>query len=252
MIFDRALTIEEIEFLYNEGNGTETLPGEGMPLVAFYVANGWSFDVTEDFEVQIDFHHSSISDRDSWVGITIENDEDNYVSLSAGCDSYEPYFYHETGIDGMTFFGETSRSTDDGILYISYNASEDELYLSFTGYGEENAWETISGVLQSPQWASETVNVTIGGGSDSVALSPGEAYLDNFETTRATLVSWQLADFDTDGDVDFQDFAIFASAWQSSVGDGNWNPVCDISGSDNVIDVLDLAVFTKYWLIGIN
>ena len=24
MIFDRALTIEEIEFLYNEGNGTET------------------------------------------------------------------------------------------------------------------------------------------------------------------------------------------------------------------------------------
>jgi len=49
--------------------------------------------------------------------------------------------------------------------------------------------------------------------------------------------------------VHFKDFAIFASAWQSSPGDGNWNPACDISEpSDNVIDILDLAIFTDQWL----
>ena len=62
-----------------------------------------------------------------------------------------------------------------------------------------------------------------------------------------------LGDFEPDGDVDFSDFAIFASAWRSSEGDGNWNPACDISDpNDDVINELDLAVFTENWLAGLG
>lgn len=59
------------------------------------------------------------------------------------------------------------------------------------------------------------------------------------------------ADIDWDGDVDFDDFAVLASAWQSIPGDDNWNPYCDISDpNDNIIDSQDLSVFTYWWLFG--
>ena len=65
------------------------------------------------------------------------------------------------------------------------------------------------------------------------------------------LLDWKSADLDNDGDVDFEDFAIFALAWQSSPGVGNWDPIVDISKpADNVIDLLDFAVLREYWLWG--
>jgi len=58
-----------------------------------------------------------------------------------------------------------------------------------------------------------------------------------------------LGDFDKDGNVNLSDFAIFASAWLTKPGDAEWNPGCDISElKDDIIDELDLAVFTKHWL----
>lgn len=59
----------------------------------------------------------------------------------------------------------------------------------------------------------------------------------------------RIGDFDDDGDVDFSDFAILASAWLSKPGDANWNIACDISmPSDGIIDELDLKVFCDNWL----
>jgi len=59
-------------------------------------------------------------------------------------------------------------------------------------------------------------------------------------------------DFDDSNGVDFPDFATFAAAWGTVKGEGNFDPNCDISiPSDGVIDVLDLAEFSKYWLNGI-
>jgi hypothetical protein len=61
-----------------------------------------------------------------------------------------------------------------------------------------------------------------------------------------------LGDFEPDCDVDFYDFAVFASAWLSSSGKSNWNPDCDISSpKDNKIDWKDLKVFTENWLMGL-
>jgi hypothetical protein len=60
-----------------------------------------------------------------------------------------------------------------------------------------------------------------------------------------------IGDFNVDGNVDFVDFALFAGAWQTTSADPNWNPVFDISAAkDNVVDILDLAMFNQNWLRG--
>ena len=52
-----------------------------------------------------------------------------------------------------------------------------------------------------------------------------------------------------DGVVDFEDLMIFALAYGSTSADDNWNPDCDIAGSncptttDGVIDFEDLMIF---------
>ncbi|MHC4413016.1 MAG: CBM96 family carbohydrate-binding protein, partial [Planctomycetota bacterium] len=58
------------------------------------------------------------------------------------------------------------------------------------------------------------------------------------------------ADFDANGFVDFNDFSIFADAWQSSTGGPNWNAACDIAppGGDGFVGINDLDVFSAYWL----
>ena len=57
------------------------------------------------------------------------------------------------------------------------------------------------------------------------------------------------ADFQPDGSVDLEDYAILAAAWRSTPADDNWNPFCDISEpTDNIIDERDLAVFSSNWL----
>ena len=60
-----------------------------------------------------------------------------------------------------------------------------------------------------------------------------------------------IADMDTDGDVNFWDFAAFAAAWQAVDGvDVEYDPLCDISDPvDGVIDAADLEAFANEWLI---
>ena len=75
--------------------------------------------------------------------------------------------------------------------------------------------------------------------------------LDPVNGTGIQLVTglYTMGDFEPDGDVDSEDFAILAAAWRSQPGDGNWNASCDISmSSDNIIDAYDLIVFCENWL----
>jgi hypothetical protein len=56
-------------------------------------------------------------------------------------------------------------------------------------------------------------------------------------------------DFDANGSVNNEDFSILSAAWYTTSRDSNWNPLCDISNiPDDVIDLLDLAVFSYQWL----
>ncbi len=58
-----------------------------------------------------------------------------------------------------------------------------------------------------------------------------------------------LADFDSNDVVNFSDYSIFANAYMSGPGDGNWNEQCDISDpNDDVIDLLDFLWFIDEWL----
>ena len=218
--------------------------GNVSNLVAFYVANGWSFDVNESFAVEVDFHYSALSDPNGWVGITVEND-DGYVSISAGSNGNESYFYYETIVDGNMVLEQELRDSNDGTLYISYDADSNSVYLSHVGYGSGNAyiWQTISNPLQV-QWSSP-VDVAIGGGSDSVALGPGEAYLDNFEIAKAMLLGWPPAtDLDGDGFIGWGDVEVMRENW---LVEGPNVPGDLHKDEGDIVNFLDFVEFSLAW-----
>lgn len=137
---------------------------------SFYNANGWSFDVREDFAVKIDFHYSAVSVAKGWVRISV-GDDANYVSISAGSSGDGAYFYYEAVADGNIVSETEHRTTNDGTLYVSYDAASKDFYLSHTGFGSQNAyvWQTPNPL--QVQWVLP-VGVSIGGGSFGVALRP--------------------------------------------------------------------------------
>ncbi|MCP4709214.1 MAG: S8 family serine peptidase, partial [Planctomycetes bacterium] len=56
-------------------------------------------------------------------------------------------------------------------------------------------------------------------------------------------------DIDENRIVNLIDYATFIQAWQSQIGDSNWNALCDVSEpKDNIINILDLAVFAQWWI----
>ena len=52
-----------------------------------------------------------------------------------------------------------------------------------------------------------------------------------------------------DGEVNYSDFAIFASAWLATEGDPGYNILCDISDPAGVIDAADLQELALNWLV---
>jgi hypothetical protein len=218
---------------------------EANNIVALYIANGWSFDINENFAVEVDFHYSKISEQDGWVGIAIGNN-DSYVSISSGSDSNESYFYYETVIDGNVILEQEPRDANDGTLYIWYEADSNNVYLSHIGYGDVNAydWQTLPSPLQG-RWTSP-VDVSIGGGSNRTSLEQGEAYLDNFKIINAKLLGWPPAtDLDGDGFIGWGDIRIICEYWLADP-----NTVPDIEGDinrDEIVNFLDLAELALSW-----
>jgi hypothetical protein len=129
------------------------------------------------------------------------------------------------------------------------------------------------GSVISSFWDTETSGQTIGvGGGSSVGISgkttaemktkstftdAGWDFVNIWnicEGTNYPKLRWQIppiGDFICPDGVDFVDFAILASAWQTEPNDAGWNLICDISQpKDNVIDEHDLSVFCENWLEG--
>lgn len=188
--------------------------------IAAYLSNDWGFVTAENFQVKIGFYY----DRVSWdwgeVGIgigfgdNVENFRKDYISIGAGCDENYPVFYYEVVTDSNVIeSGWTARVSNRGVLYVSYDARGDNLYLSTTGYGSANAWKTISGVVRG-QWNRTLIGVGIIGYSSYVDLGSGQAYLDNFIIDSGTLCTNKMAaDLNEDCKVDFQDFVLLALEW---------------------------------------
>ena len=213
------------------------------PETVFYKANGWNFDVTEDFAVKVDFHYSNLSQVEGWVGMNV-GDNSNYISISAGSDSNKSYFYYEVVIDGNIVFEKESRTSNDGTLYVSYDSALKVIYLSHTGFGNLNAhvWQVPS--PSQGQWVLP-VDVSIGGGSSGAVLEPGDAYLDNFEVATAALLGWPPAtDIDGNGYIEWCDLEIMCENWLMT---GQNVPGDLYKDEDNTVNFLDFAEFSPAW-----
>jgi len=77
-----------------------------------------------------------------------------------------------------------------------------------------------------------------------------------FFTTSLALIPGDFGSTDngpSDGVVDFEDLMIFSMTYGSTPSDSNWNPICDIAGTDDkltpdgVIDFEDLMVFAMHY-----
>ncbi|MBN2270540.1 MAG: hypothetical protein JXN61_08000 [Sedimentisphaerales bacterium] len=66
-------------------------------------------------------------------------------------------------------------------------------------------------------------------------------------------VFWAVADLYSDGLVNFRDFAVFAAAWDTSLGQPNYNADCDLfDPPGGVINAMDLAVVADHWLAAVE
>ena len=231
MVFDRALTADEIAMLYNEGQGTEDISGGTKQ--AAYNANGWSLDTGQDLAVSVDYHYGSVSSSDGWAGITV-GDEVNYVSISVGSDGGQKYYYYETVVDGNVVTDQESRTADDGTLYVSYDSDSSTFYISHTGFGSGDADGSAHGLWLEP------VKVSLGGGSTGAALASGQAYLDNFLVDTAGLLDWPpRTDLDIDGYVDLYDLEMMAANWLEA-GYGDFD-------NNSSVDFIDFAELALAW-----
>jgi hypothetical protein len=150
---------------------------------AYYLSNAWQIDPTKDFSFRVDSHCGLNMDGTGrvLVGLTPDKDggERNHVEFGSGCSKSYPYVWFEAigGSRSQIDFGE--RRQEDGVLYVSYEARMDKLYLSTTGYGAKNAWSVVPGLLQTA-WAGRPLWLYLGGGSDGQEIKSGDAYLNNF------------------------------------------------------------------------
>jgi C1A family cysteine protease len=72
----------------------------------------------------------------------------------------------------------------------------------------------------------------------------------NFCLKALAIDTARLGDFNRNGNINLVDFTIFAQAWLSNQGDDNWNSDCDIYyPADSTINLKDLKIFLKNWLI---
>ena len=236
--YDNVWVTEDANSLNLRSIGEVTEPGN----YAGYAANGWTYDVSEDFTARVDFHYSAVDSYNGWIGITVGNNDANYVSILVGSEDNQAYLYYEKVVDANVVSSDrVIRTSNDGTLYISYSAAADELYVSTVGYGAANAWQTAAGLLQG-QWVSGTVYVSIGGGGvcDGIAAG-GQARLDNFETAAGKIVGWPPAtDLDSDGFIGLGDFIILAENWLSP------GPAADFNG-DGIVDMRDFDRLALAW-----
>jgi len=160
---------------------------------AYYRGSNWRIDPSDDFAFRVSYHYGLLTDNVGWVffGVTPNVQDDlyaGYVKLGAGCDGKFPFLWYEA-IDGVDMrIDFSTRPDDDGVLYISYSAALDELYVSGTGYGKQNAWGVIPNML-GDSWRHEPVTVFLGGGADGLEIRSGDAWLDNFVLDSGTISS---------------------------------------------------------------
>jgi alpha-tubulin suppressor-like RCC1 family protein len=152
---------------------------------AYYVTNNWKIDPAKDFSFKIAYHYGLETYPLGWlaVGLTpdINDIDSHHLEFGPGCGRYNSHVWFEAVDKDLqrADHDSTVRPDSDGMLYVSYNAASDMLYLSTSGYGADSAWKQVSGLLRGA-WAGRPIWLYLGGGSDGQEIVSGDAYLDTF------------------------------------------------------------------------
>jgi hypothetical protein len=165
-------------------------PGPAAVFAA-YMSNAWRLDPTQDFSMKLDVHFRPLADATGWLGLGLTPNADEpctrHISIGIGCANGAAHYWHEKQEGLQVASGRTQRFKDDATLYISYDASEDLLYVSDSGYGADKAWMTFPGVIRG-QWGGAALHLVAGGGSAGLTIGPGEAFVDNLLVETGALV----------------------------------------------------------------
>lgn len=162
---------------------------------AGYISNAWRLDPTEDFSLRVDAYYDLVTHASGWItlGITpsAEAPRLRCIEFGIGSTGMLPVRWYKEIEEWPLDWGRVSRSQNHTVLYISYTAEDDTLYLSYTGYGPDNAGTVFPGILQG-RWGGKPVFVYLGGRADGLAINSGHAYLDNLLVETGTIVQAAL------------------------------------------------------------
>jgi hypothetical protein len=171
--------------------------GRNQWATARYVSDDWGLAAGRDFSLRVDFHYEAKSGDHTWLLVSLLSDTGDpgsrYVDFGVGSDKGYAYFWYEAADQWGTRSKLTSRSRNDGRLYVSYNAGLDELYLSSEGFGAQNAWATVRQFLKG-SWGAASVGVALQGGTNLTQVSSGQAHFDNFVVETGSRTASRLSD----------------------------------------------------------
>lgn len=164
---------------------------EAAEVFAGYISNGWWLDPTKDFTMKADLHYDRVTYEGGWVsfGVTPSpgKPRDRYISLGIGCVTRYSSYWREWKDGYEVRWDLAARPKDRVTLYISYEAATDTVRVSDTGYGSEDAWQSVPGLVQE-RWGGAPLYVFLGGTAEGAEIESGSAFIDNFVIESGAIV----------------------------------------------------------------
>ncbi|MFO8009114.1 MAG: tectonin domain-containing protein [Candidatus Brocadiia bacterium] len=164
---------------------------------AFYGSNGWTLDTAHDFAFKTDWSFTASGSGAALIDLTIvaaPPDGACSLGIMAGADGSTDFALVNGDKFGQPDVEEAvTRTSNQGTVYISYDAAADRASLSVNGYWRtthdpDNGDWVYQGKVVG-EWGAETVSVGIGGMAEAMAVGAGEAYADNFALDQGTVVT---------------------------------------------------------------
>jgi glucose/arabinose dehydrogenase len=212
-------------------------------------------DVGQIQREEINFQPASSTGGENYGWRVMEGTRCNFPSDPLPC--YDPSFtapIHEYMHVGAPDGGH---SITGGYVYRGPIRQLQGTYF-FTDYVSDQIWSFRFDGTSKTEFVNRTAELSPDVGSIGSISSFGEDAFGNLyivdlggEVFKIVCKPAASGDFEGDCDVDLTDFAMFALAWSTQLGDAQWNPKYDISDPrDGIINLNDLAVFVEEWLTG--
>lgn len=164
---------------------------EAAEVFAGYVGDGWWLDPIEDFTMKADLYYDLVTYDGGWLSFgvspTPKKPRDKYVSVGIGCVTRYTNYWREWKDGYEIRWDFVSRFKDRVTLYMSYEAATDTVHVSDSGYGSENAWYSVTGLVRE-RWGGEPLYVYLGGMAEGAKIESGHAFIDNFAIESGTIV----------------------------------------------------------------